>query len=118
MRLAHRERHDHRLWNRPHRRQSGSLRAVEALGLDEVLMVRLGRFCRQEFSTQIVDVGRGQLLDVVPGRSSAGPMAWLAEQGKPWCDQVRFATLDLSGPYQRSSPSWCPTPSRWPTRFI
>ena len=74
---------------------------VEALGLDEVLMVRLGPFHRQEFSTQIVDVGRGQLLDVVPGRSSAGPMAWLAEQGKPWRDQVRFATLDLSGPYRR-----------------
>jgi transposase len=74
---------------------------VEALGLDEVLMVRLGTFHRQEFSTQIVDVGRGQLLDVVPGRSSAGPMAWLAEQGKPWCDRVRFATLDLSGPYRR-----------------
>jgi transposase len=74
---------------------------VDALGLDEVLMVRLGTFHRQEFSTQIVDVGRGQLLDVVPGRSSAGPMAWLAEQGKPWCDRVRFATLDLSGPYRR-----------------
>jgi transposase len=74
---------------------------VEALGLDEVLMVRLGPFHRQEFSTQIVDVGRGQLLDVVPGRSSAGPMAWLAEQGKPWRNQVRFATLDLSGPYRK-----------------
>ena len=74
---------------------------VEALGLDEVLMVRIGPWHRQEFSTQIVDVGRGQLLDVVPGRSSAGPMAWLAEQGKAWRDQVRFATLDLSGPYRR-----------------
>jgi transposase len=74
---------------------------VEALGLDEVLMVRIGPWHRQEFSTQIVDVGCGQLLDVVLGRSSAGPMAWLAEQGKPWRDQVRFATLDLSGPYRR-----------------
>ncbi len=74
---------------------------VEALGLDEVLMVRVGPWRRQQFSTQIVDVGRGQLLDVVPGRTSAGPMAWLAEQGKAWCDQMRFATLDLSGPYRR-----------------
>jgi transposase len=74
---------------------------VEALGLDEVLFARIGSWHRQEFSTQIVDVGRGQLLDVVPGRSSAGPMAWLAEQGKPWRDQVRFATLDLSGPYRK-----------------
>jgi transposase len=28
-------------------------------------------------------------------------MAWLAIQGKPWRDQIRFATLDLSGPYRR-----------------
>jgi transposase len=34
---------------------------VEALGLDEVLMVRRGPWHRQEFSTQLVDVGRGQL---------------------------------------------------------
>jgi transposase len=74
---------------------------VEALGLDEVLMVRIGPLRRQEFSTQIVDVDRGQLLDVVPGRSSAGSMAWLAERGKAWRDQVRFATLDLSGPYRK-----------------
>ncbi|HZM56632.1 MAG TPA: transposase, partial [Acidimicrobiales bacterium] len=75
--------------------------SVEALGLDEVLMVRRGPFHRQEFSTQLVDVGRGQLLDVVPGRSSTGPMVRLAKKGKAWCDQVRFATLDLSGPYRR-----------------
>jgi len=74
---------------------------VEAIGLDEVLMVRIGPWLHQGFSTQIVDVGRGQLLDVVPGRSGAWPMAWLAERGKSWRDQVRFATLDLSGPYRR-----------------
>ena len=75
--------------------------AVEALGLDEVLMVRRGPWRRQEFSTQLVDVGRGQLLDVVPGRSSTEPMVWLAKKGRAWCDQVRFATLDLSGPYRK-----------------
>jgi transposase len=79
----------------------GRFATVEALGLDEVLMVRRGPRHRQEFSTQVVDVGRGQLLDVVPGRSSAEPMAWLAERGKEWRDQVRFATLDLSGPYRK-----------------
>jgi transposase len=74
---------------------------VEALGLDEVLMVRRGPWRRQEFSTQIVDVGRGQLLDVVAGRSATEPMAWLAGRGQSWCDRVRFATLDLSGPYRK-----------------
>jgi transposase len=74
---------------------------VEAVGLDEVLMVRVGPFHRQEFSTQIVDVNAGQLLDVVAGRSGAGPMAWLARQGPTWRAHVRYATLDLSGPYRR-----------------
>jgi transposase len=74
---------------------------VEALGLDEVLMVRRGPWRRQDFSTQLVDVGRGQLLDIVTGRSSTAPIVWLAKKGKPWRDQVRFATLDLSGPYRK-----------------
>jgi len=73
---------------------------VEALGLDEVLFCRIGLWRRQEFSTQFVDVGRGQLLDVVPGRSGKEPIKWLEAQGKHWRDQVRYATLDLSGPYR------------------
>ena len=75
--------------------------AVTALGLDEVLMVRLGTYRTQQFSTQLVDVTRGQLLDVVPGRSSGGPMAWLAEQGPAFRDAIVYGTLDLSGPYRR-----------------
>ena len=73
---------------------------VRALGLDEVLFVRVGPYRRQHFSTSIVDVEASQLLDVVPGRSGRGPTEWLEAQGKAWRDQVRFATLDLSGPYR------------------
>ena len=79
----------------------GRFSTVSALGLDEVLMVRLGTYRTQQFSTQLVDVRRGQLLDVVPGRSSAGPMAWLAEQGPDFRDGIVYGTLDLSGPYRR-----------------
>ena len=77
---------------------------VEALGLDEVLLVRRGPFHRQDFSTQFVDVARGQLLDVVPGRTSAGAHGLVGRKGKAWRDQVRFATLDLSGPIGRVHP--------------
>jgi transposase len=73
---------------------------VTALGLDEVLFVRIGPWHRQEFSTQFVDVKVGQLLDVVPGRSGKEPIAWLEAKPKEWRDQVRWATLDLSGPYR------------------
>ncbi|MCU1363952.1 MAG: Transposase [Acidimicrobiaceae bacterium] len=78
----------------------GRFGVVEALGLDEVLFVREGEYRRQHFSTSIVDVERGQLLDVVPGRSGAGPTQWLLARGEPWLAQVRYATLDLSGPYR------------------
>ncbi len=79
----------------------GRFGTVDALGLDEVLFVREGPYHRQYFSTQMVDVGRGQLLDVVPGRGSAEPMAWLAEQGPVFRSAIRYGTLDLSGPYRR-----------------
>ena len=72
--------------------------AVSALGLDEVLMVRLGTYRTQQFSTQLVDVARGQLLDVVPGRSSAGPMAWLAEQGPAFRDAIATAPWTSPAP--------------------
>jgi transposase len=65
-----------------------------------VLFARIGPWRRQEFSTQIVDVNAGQLLDVVPGRSGDKPKEWLEAKGKEWRDNVSWATLDLSGPYR------------------
>lgn len=74
---------------------------VTALGLDETLACRLGRWRRQQWTTQIVDVGAGQLLDVVEGRTAAGPIGWLAGQSQTWRGGIRWATLDLSGPYRK-----------------
>lgn len=73
---------------------------VEALGLDEVAFVREAPYYRTQFSTSIVDVGSAQLLDIVPGRSGKEPIAWLEGQGEKWLSHVRYATLDLSGPYR------------------
>ena len=75
--------------------------AVDALGLDETLFCRVGRWRTQCWSTQIVDVRRGQLLDVVPGRDAAPSCVWLAARPEQWRDQIRWATLDLSGPYRK-----------------
>ncbi len=71
-----------------------------ALGLDETLFVRVGPRHRQAWSTSIVDVRAGKLLDVVPGRSSVEPCRWLAERGDDWLANIEYATLDLSGPYR------------------
>jgi transposase len=71
-----------------------------ALGLDETLFVRLGEFHRQRWSTSIVDVRAGKLLDVVPGRSGVEPCRWLAQRDDAWRANIEWATLDLSGPYR------------------
>ena len=73
---------------------------VEALGLDETLMGRRGRFRAKSWSTSIVDVGRGQLLDIVPGRTADGPARWLMGRPRGWLEQIRWGVLDLSGPYR------------------
>jgi transposase len=49
----------------------------------------------------IVDVGAGQLLDVVEGRTAIGPLVWLVEQPQQWRDRIEWATLDLSDPYRK-----------------
>jgi transposase len=71
-----------------------------ALGLDETLFVRLGEFHRQHFSTSIVDVRAGKLLDVVEGRSGVKPCEWLAARSEEWRANIEYGTLDLSGPYR------------------
>jgi transposase len=73
---------------------------VTALGLDETLFCRVGRWRSQSWSTSIVDVESGRLLDVVQGRDQTGPSAWLETRGEQWRDAIRWATLDLSGPYR------------------
>ncbi len=73
---------------------------VDALGLDETLFARVGPWRTQAWSTSIVDVGAGQLLDVIPGRSAAGACAWLAARDQVWLDRIGWATLDLSGPWR------------------
>ena len=71
-----------------------------ALGLDETLFFRQGPWKRQCWSTSIVDVATGRLLDVVAGRSAAEPCRWLAARGEAWLGHIAWGTLDLSGPYR------------------
>ena len=73
---------------------------VVALGLDETLFCRRGRFAQRAWRTSIVDVALGQLLDVVPRRTADGPARWLLRRPQNWLAAVRWAVLDLSGPYR------------------
>lgn len=74
---------------------------VTAIGLDETLFNKTGPFRTQSWTTAMVDVADPRLLDLVEGRDSAGPCAWFAARDPRWCDAIRWATLDLSGPYRK-----------------
>jgi len=75
---------------------------VDALGLDETLFCRAGRWRTQRWCTSIVNVRAGQLLDVVAGRSATGPSAWLEARPRAWREAIRYGVLDLSGPYRKT----------------
>jgi transposase len=76
------------------------IRETSAVGLDEILFSRHGQFRRRLWSTQVVDVERGQLLDVVAGRDAASSCGWFANRPGAWMANIEWATLDLSGPYR------------------
>ena len=78
------------------------LAGVTALGLDEILMFRRGRYRRQHWGTTIVDTRRGVLLDIVPGRSAEGPTRWIRARSSRWRQQVQWGVMDLSGPYRKT----------------
>ena len=73
---------------------------AEALGLDETLMWKKGRFKTKAWATSIVDTSEGRLLDVVPGRTAAGAVRWIMRRPPSWRAAIRWAVLDLSGSYR------------------
>ena len=81
---------------------------VRALSLDETLFKREGRWRRQRWSTQLVDARTGQLLEVVEGRDAAAPAGWLAGQDPDWLGGIRWAVMDLSGPYRATFDTMLP----------
>ncbi len=78
----------------------GRIGCPTAVRLDETLFVREGPRRRQRWSTSIVDVRAGVLLDVVSGPDSAGLGRWLAARPEASRATIAWATLDLSGPYR------------------
>ncbi len=78
---------------------------VTALGLDETLFCRLGRWRTQQWATSIVDVaadGGARLLDMVPGRNATGASQWIKARSEEWRAGIRFGVLDLPGPYRKT----------------
>ena len=75
---------------------------VEAVGVDETLFWRKGRWRTKQWWTSVVDVGGHQLIDIVAGRTANSAEAWFRSQPAEWLDGIRWAVLDMSGPYRKA----------------
>ncbi|MDQ3897076.1 MAG: hypothetical protein M3326_07490 [Actinomycetota bacterium] len=83
-----------------------------ALGLDEVAFLRAGAQRHTVFATNFVDLARGRLLDVVPGRSGRAVHLWLGTRSAPgWPACASW----LSTPSAATPTGWPPTSAtpRW-----
>ena len=75
---------------------------VSAVGVDETLFWRKGRFRTKVWCTSVVDVEGRQLIDIVPGRTADSAVSWFRSQEAEWLDGIRWAVLDMSGPYRKA----------------
>ena len=81
---------------------AGRLGGVTAIGVDEKRFLNATPGHHTVFTTQIVDLDRHRLLDVIKGRSRDVLADWLTERGDDWCDQIVLATLDPAAGYRRA----------------
>ncbi|HWF20811.1 MAG TPA: ISL3 family transposase [Acidimicrobiales bacterium] len=70
------------------------LETTTAIGVDETTFLHSGRRRRTQYVTGIIDLDRGRLLDVVPGRSGRVLIDWLFDQSTAWRDQITIAAID------------------------
>ncbi len=70
------------------------LEGVEALGLDETVMLHAGPRRRTTYVTGFVDLHRGRLLDIALGRSGSVVGTWLAERDENWRAGIDVVALD------------------------
>ena len=86
----------------PHIDDPDRLNGVETIGVDEKRFLNATPERRTVYTTQIVDLNRHRLIDVIEGRSRDVLGRWLAERGDDWCQNIRLATLDPAAGYRRA----------------
>jgi transposase len=70
------------------------LEHVRSLGIDEHTFLHANSRRRTQMATTFVDIDRGKLLDLVPGRSGDVVRSWVGEQHPAWADQIEVAAID------------------------
>lgn len=86
----------------PHVDDPERLEGVEAIGVDEKRFLSATPTSRTIYTTQIVDLDRHRILDVLEGRSRDVVGDWLRDRGAEWCENIHLATLDPSAGYHRA----------------
>jgi transposase len=97
------ERHGRPLVEDPRR-----LHGVRALGVDEHKMLGAGPTHHTVYATQLVDIDRHRLLDVVQNRSAASVSTWLARRTRWFRDHVDVAAIDPHAGYFKALRSSLP----------
>jgi transposase len=72
------------------------LHRVRTLGVDEHKMLAAGPKHHTVFATQLVDLERARLLDVVPGRSAKSVRVWLDERTRSAASATTIIRLALA----------------------
>jgi transposase len=75
---------------------------VMAIGVNEKRFLNATPTRRTTYTTQIVDLDRHRLLDVIKGRSRDVLGKWLDARGPEWCARIRLATLDPAAGYRKA----------------
>ena len=88
------------------------LDGVRGIGVDEKRFLNATATHRTVYTTQIVDLDRHRLLDVIEGRSRDVLDTWLTEQGTDWCDRITLATLDPAAGYRAALLEHLPNATR------
>jgi len=88
------------------------LDGVRAIGVDEKRFLNATVDHHTVFTTQIVDLDRRCVLDVIRGRSGTVLAGWLSDSGRAWCAQITLATLDPAAGYRRALDTYLPNATR------
>ena len=78
------------------------LHGVRALGVDEHKMLAAGPTHHTIYATQLVDIDRALLLDVVRNRSAASVSDWLSQRTRYFRDHVAVAAIDPHAGYYKA----------------
>ena len=74
----------------PHVDDPARLEGVTSVGVDEKRFLNATAGRRTVFTTQIVDLDRHRILDVIQGRSRDVLEQWLVDRGAHWCARRRL----------------------------